>query len=167
MRQTITALDPDLPLQMFGPVPQVIEKFTSGTMMIGTVLFVFAALGLFLAAIGLYGVIANLVVQRTPEIGLRMALGAQPRDITRLILGTGIRLTLFGTAVGLIGSYGISRALTALNPAIASSPGLVKYDTPLVLLGGVLLLFIAASLACWLPARRATRVNPLEALRAE
>ena len=120
----------------------------------------FALLGLLLAALGLYGVIAGLVVERTPEFGIRLALGAQARDVLWLVLGKGLRLAALGTALGLAGSFAVIRLLAAILPAL---PG----QDPILLALTVAALFAVALLACYLPARRATRVNPLDALRAE
>ena len=160
MRRVITELDSDLPLQQFGTVRQVVAQFTSSSSMISTILVVFALLGLFLATLGLYGVIARLVVQRTPEIGVRMALGAQSRDVIRLVLGLGIKLTLIGSAFGLAGSYLVRLVLTSISPEMAQK------DYLSVTLAMLLLLTVAL-LACWLPARRAAKVDPMVALRAE
>ena len=160
VRQVIAQLDPDLPVQLLGTVQHTITLFTSGTLMINTVLVVFAGLGLFLAALGLYGVIARLVVQRTPEIGVRIALGARPRDVGWLILGSGIRLTLLGTGFGLLGAWGLGRVIALISPAMGT------HDfTPVILV--TLLLLGVALLACWIPTRRAMRVDPMTALRTE
>ena len=107
MGQAIAALDPNLAVQHLDTVDQAIARATGGLSMIKTVLICFAGLGLFLAALGLYGVIARLVVQRTPEIGIRMALGAQVRDVTWLILGSGLRLISYGAGIGIVGSTGL------------------------------------------------------------
>ncbi|HUG12041.1 MAG TPA: FtsX-like permease family protein, partial [Opitutaceae bacterium] len=125
-----------------------------------TVLICFAALGLFLAALGLYGVIARLVAQRTPEIGIRMALGAQRRDITWLILSSGLRLISYGAAIGIIGSIGLYFILSRWSQAPSINvPAVFAIITAILLLVGLI--------ACWLPARRASKVDPLAALRAE
>ena len=117
-------------------------------------------LGVLLAAVGIYGVIANSVVQRTNEIGIRLALGAQVRDILALILGGGLRLTLFGAALGLAGALGVARLLRSISPEFsAADPGLTAAVTVFFVL--------VATFACWLPARRATKVDPMAALRAE
>lgn len=166
-RNVMTELDPDLPLQQFGPVRQNIAKTMSGTHMISTMLGGFAVLGLFLAGIGLYGVIANFVAQRTAEIGVRVALGAQARDVLWLVIHSGLRLTLAGAVIGLIGAFGLSHLLGLLSPEISANPTLQKYDTPLILAVVVLLLLTVAALACWIPARRATKVDPMVALRAD
>jgi putative ABC transport system permease protein len=127
---------------------------------VNSLLISFALLGLFLAALGIYGVVAHLVVQRTPEIGVRVALGAQTHNVVWLILRSGLRLTLWGTGLGLLGSFGLGLLLTRALPT-------VKVDDPW-LLGVVTLILIAIGLlACWLPARRASRVDPMIALRAQ
>ena len=160
VRRLITEMDPDLPVQQLGSAEGLIARDTSALGTVNAILVSFALLGLFLAALGLYGVIARLVVQRTPEIGVRVALGAQSRDIVWLVLGSGIRLTLLGTALGLIGAYGVGRALTTILPEM------VSLDIPTVV-AVALLLVVVALLACWLPARRASKVDPMTALRAE
>lgn len=167
VRKLIGEMDSDLPLQQFGTVRSVIAQFMSSTYMVNTVLIVFAGLGLFLAAIGLYGVIANIVVQRTPEIGVRLALGAQGRDVLWLVLSSGLRLTLIGTGIGLVGAWGVGKLLAVAAPEMAASSQLQNHDVPLILAGVVVLLFVVAFGACWLPARRATKVDPMVALRAE
>jgi putative ABC transport system permease protein len=120
----------------------------------------FGGLGLLLATLGIYGLIAGFVVQRTHEIGVRMALGAQPHDVLWLIVGRGFRLTLVGTAIGLVGAVGVGRLLASIVPEIQSG------GLPAILFVTALLVVVAL-LACWLPARRATRVDPMIALRAE
>jgi len=166
LRKTVEEMEPDLPLQQFGTVQQVVKQFTSSTSMMGTVLVAFALLGLFLAAIGLYAVIANLVVQRSQEIGVRMALGAQARDVLWLVLGSGLRLTALGTGIGLLGAYGVARVLALAAPAMAAGSH-AGGDVPLVLFAVLGLLLTVATVACWLPARRATKVDPMTALRTE
>ncbi len=160
LRQTIAALDPDLAIQQLSTVDQLIKTFTNGFSMVSTILNCFALLGLFLSALGLYGVIARLVVQRTPEIGVRLALGAQSRDVVWLILSSGLRLILWGTGFGLLGAVGLVRLLSVTLPAL-------PLDYTLTFAGVTLLLLAIGLVACWLPARRATKVDPMVALRAE
>jgi predicted permease len=162
LRRAVEDQDPDIPVQQLGTVAQLISSF-SGLGMITTILVSFAVLGLFLSAIGLYGVIARLVVLRTPEIGVRLALGAQPWDAVWLVLGMGVRLMAAGTVLGLLGSYLFSRVLAHIMPSATATHG----GSVLLLLGVTSVLFAVALLACWLPARRAARVDPLVALRAE
>ncbi len=160
MGQAIAALDPNLAVQWLETADQAVARATGSLSMIKTVLISFAALGLFLAALGLYGVIARLVVQRTPEIGIRMALGAQRHDVTRLILGSGLRLISYGAAIGIVGSTGLYFILSRWSQAPSINvPAVFAIITAILLLVGLL--------ACWLPARRASRVDPVVALRAE
>jgi len=123
-------------------------------------LSVFAALALVLAAVGIYGVMAYAVAQRTREIGVRLALGAQPRDVLNMVLVGGGKLAAFGLALGLIGSLGMNYFLRSQLYGVSSSDPLT-YATVAALLG------VVALAACYLPARRATRVDPLVALRYE
>lgn len=123
-------------------------------------LTVFATVALLLAAIGLYGIVANGVAQRTREIGIRMALGAQPREILRLVLRQGVTLLAIGVGLGLVVSLGVAQVLSSV---IA---GLTLLD-PVALWTGPKLLLAITLLACYLPAWRATRVDPLVALRHE
>jgi putative ABC transport system permease protein len=124
-----------------------------------TLLGAFAGLALVLASVGLYGVMALSVTQRTREVGIRMALGAARSDVFRLILGQGIILISLGIGLGLIGAIAISRALSSLY-------GVGALDVPALAIAIAALAFVAL-LACWLPARRATLVDPIEALRTE
>ena len=123
-------------------------------------LAVFAGVALFLAAVGLYGLMAYAVKQRTAEIGIRIALGAQRRDVLKLILGQGIMLTLAGLAVGLIAALAMTRVLVSLLYGVAPSDPVTLIIVPLVLIA-------ISLLACYVPARRAMRVDPIVALRYE
>jgi ABC-type antimicrobial peptide transport system permease subunit len=121
---------------------------------------VFAATALLLAAAGLYAVIAYLVSQRTREIGIRLALGATPRHILRLIMGQGVKLTLIGVAIGLVGAIAVTRLMRSLLFAVTPT------DLMTFAISATALIAVAM-LACFLPARRATKVDPLVALRHE
>ena len=160
LRRTLARLDPEISLSQVLPALAVAEQDTANYTLIGWILLGFALLGLGLAAIGLYGVISGFVAQRTPEIGLRMALGAELRDILRLVLGQGLRLALFGTVLGLAGAWGVAALLRSLVPGLPAAE-------PATALAVTLTLLATTLVACWLPARRATRVDPMIALRAE
>jgi putative ABC transport system permease protein len=160
LRRVVAELDPDLPLSGAGSVRARIDQFLGQASVAGWLLGSFAALGLLLAALGTYGVIAGFVNQRTNEIGVRMALGAQIRDILWLVLGKGLRLTAAGVLIGLLGAFGLARLLAALAPGL-------RANQPAVFLSVSGLLLAVAFVACWLPARRASRVDPMSALRTE
>ena len=121
---------------------------------------VFGALALVLAAVGLYGVMAYFVSRRTREIGIRVALGAQRIDVLRLVISQGLKLVAIGAAIGLAGAFATSRVVQSLLYGMSSID-------PATFIGGTLLLTAVTVLACYLPARRAARVDPIEALRYE
>ena len=121
---------------------------------------IFAALALLLASVGIYGVLSYLVGQRIPEIGIRLALGAQRDDVLRLILGEGLRMAFLGVAIGLAGALALSRLLADLLFGISAAD-------PVTFAGVAILLTAMAIAACYIPARRAMRVNPIVALRYE
>ena len=124
---------------------------------------VFAALALVLASVGIYGLLANLVQQRTREVGIRMALGAQRADVFRMVVGQGLRMTLAGIAIGLGASLILTRAFSSFSRLLYR----VSANDPVTVILASLVLTSAAALACYVPARRATRVMPTEALRQE
>jgi putative ABC transport system permease protein len=125
-----------------------------------TLLTIFAGIAIALASIGLYGVMSYSVSQRTREMGIRMALGAQRRDVLQLVIRRGMLLTMVGVGLGLVGSFGLTRLISSLLFGVSA--------TDIGTFGAVSsLLFVIALLACWLPARRASRVDPIVALRTE
>jgi putative ABC transport system permease protein len=125
-----------------------------------SLLGLFAALGLVLAAVGIYGVIAYGVSQRTHEIGLRMALGAQAGDVMKMVVGRGMALAMIGVAVGLVASYALTRLMKTLLFGVSATD-------PLTFTVIALSLGLIALMACWIPARRAAKVDPMIALRCE
>jgi len=125
-----------------------------------SLLGLFAALGLVLATVGIYGVIAYGVSQRTHEIGLRMALGAQARDVMKMVVRQGMTLAMIGVAAGLIASYALTRLMKTLLFGVSATD-------PLTFIVIALSLGLIALLACWIPARRAAKVDPMIALRCE
>jgi predicted permease len=160
LRAAVQQIDPDQPVYDIFSAREAMAQITTGFVLTGRMLGAFALIGLALSAVGIFGVIANLVAQRTPEFGIRMALGAQSGDVLWLVLGQGLRLTALGTVIGLACAWGLIRVLVAIVPGIHGGD-------PLALAGVVVVLAGVATLACWLPARRATRVDPIIALRAE
>jgi predicted permease len=160
IRTTMTALDPELPVRDLQPAETTIAKANVQWQIVGTILSFLAVLGLGLASLGMYGVIARTVAQRTGEFGIRIALGAQVRDIIQLVLASGAKLAFVGAALGLIGAFGIARLITSLFPNMQTNS--------VAVLAGVTLALVAIALfACYMPARNASRISPTEALRAE
>ena len=160
VRRAIWSVDAELPLYR----NSTLEAFHRETMAMprvySTLLGGFALTALLLAAIGIYGVMAYTVAQRTREIGVRIALGASARDVLKLVVGDGARLTLLGVGLGLLGAFGLTRL-------IASQLYAVSATDPQVFGGLAALLLAIALFACWLPARRAAKVDPMVALRSE
>jgi hypothetical protein len=156
----VAAVDPDLPVSRLMTADEMVARSSSDLAMLKKMLSAFALLGLSLAALGIYGVIARTVVQRTPEIGIRMALGATVADVRRMILGSGLRLALLGAGLGLAGAVGITRLLGSMMPAIEGGEGEV-------VAGAMVALALVALLASYFPARAASRVDPVTAIRAE
>jgi predicted permease len=159
-REAVRQIDPDEAVYQLTTVRNFIERNVGNFRVASGTLATFAVLGLLLSAIGIYGVTASLVVQRTREIGVRMALGAQLRDILILVLRKGIVLVAIGTVAGLAATWGFQRLLASLLPSSLA-------DDTLLVTSMVVLLATSALLACYLPARRATQVDPVEALRTE
>jgi len=154
----IKAFDPRLLVTDMKPMEAVIEKAQSGTrfslLLIGT----FAVIAALLAGVGLYGVLATVVRQRTAEIGIRMALGAQPGNIFQLVVGQGLRLTAIGVVVGLFAAFALTREMVSMLVGI-------KATDPLTFVTMAVLFFLIAAISSWLPAQRAARLDPTAALR--
>jgi putative ABC transport system permease protein len=160
MRAAIAGLDGALVARRLGTATDSMNEVTTSMSVITTLLAAFAALGLLLAALGIYGAMTRMVAQRTDEIGLRIALGAQARDVLRLVLRSATRVVAIGMAIGLFGAFGLSRLLGAVLPSMA-------IDTGMVSAAAVAVLAAVAFVACYLPARRATHVDPMTALRGD
>ena len=160
VRAAVRSVDEDLPILALQTVRQQRRSNVAPYQLYATTMGSFAAFAILLAAIGLYGVVAYNAAQRTREIGVRIALGAEPKHVVALIAGQGGRLVVLGIVLGTAGSMLLLRVLRAM--LFGASP----IDLPVFTAVALLLVFTAA-LAIWLPARRAARIDPLEALRAE
>ncbi len=160
IREEMAALDPDLPVRQLQTADATIYRANYQLRVLRDMLLSFAGLGLGLATLGVFGVVARTTAQRTSEFAIRLALGACVRDITRLVLGSGVKLALIGSGLGLLGAFGLARLLAMGFPAM-------ELHRPGVLVATLLLLILTALAACWLPARRAGRIDPMAVLRAE
>ena len=160
LRSQIAQIDPALPVYRIRTARAAVDQGLGSISLLGSLLGVFALVGVILAAVGIYGVVSYTVVQRTGELGIRVALGAQTRDVLWLVLGKGAVLVLSGALLGAAGAYGVSKLLIALIPSLPTRDPLIVAITGLGLVA-------VALVACYIPARRATRVDPLVALRSE
>jgi putative ABC transport system permease protein len=142
------------------PLVEIVGNSISTQRLAMILLSVFSALALVLSAIGIYGVISYLTGQRTHEIGLRVALGATSTDVLRMILGQGMKLALIGVAIGVTAALGLTRLIAKLIYGVGA------FD-PITFAGVAILLTAVALLSCYIPARRAMRVDPMVALRYE
>src|SRR5262245_47732998 len=159
-RAAVASIDPGLPLADLRPLSEVVSAAIGQPRFTALVMSFFAIIAFFLAALGLYGILAYSVEQRVREIGVRVALGADKREIFRLIIGAGMRLALVGAAVGVPSALALTRLMGGMLSGVSSAD-------PVTYIFVVGMLLISALLASYLPARRATRVDPIIALRAE
>jgi putative ABC transport system permease protein len=160
VRQIVREVDPDQPVSNVATMAEVLGEEAAQRRMGMIMLVGFAALALLLASLGIYGVLAYFVTQHTNEIGIRQALGATPRNILFLVLKKGMSLTLLGVGLGLIAAFALTRLMRSMLFGVNASDPLTFVAVPVVLVA-------VALLACYLPARRATKVDPEVALRSE
>jgi putative ABC transport system permease protein len=160
MRNELAALDPRLPITEIKTMEQVVYERRSPKELMTWMLSVFALVALMMAAVGTYAVMAYTVAQRTHEIGVRMALGALPTNILKLVLRRGLSLVSLGVGLGVAGAFALTRALEGLLYKVTPTD-------PLTFIGVSSLLAFVALLACYIPARRAMKVDPMIALRSE
>jgi putative ABC transport system permease protein len=160
VRGQFRELDPNLPLFTIRTLEETIALNLARPRFAVALLGAFAALGLLLAAVGVYGVMAYSVGRRAREVGIRMALGAQSGDVLRMVLREGLKLTAIGAAIGLPASLALSRVMKGLLYGVSAAD-------PLTFVGVPLLLAVVAMIACWIPARRAAKTDPMTALRQD
>jgi putative ABC transport system permease protein len=160
IRNAVRELDPSLPVYNLWSMDELVAKSMVQSRFLALLLATFSGIALFLAAIGIYGVMAYSVAQRTQEIGVRMALGARPLHVLRLVFGQSLGMLLMGTVIGLAGAFALTRLMRTLLFEITATD-------PLTYVSVIGLLTVVALLACYIPARRAAKVDPLIALRYE
>ena len=158
MRRFMREQAPDVPLTEVRSMHEAVRFSVWTQRLFGSLMGFFAVLALIIAAVGLYGVMAYSVAQRTQEIGIRMALGAQSSDVVNLVVGQALRLTLLGTGIGLAAAFALTRGMTTVLFGVSAT------DPP-TYIGVVVILALSSVLAAWVPAHRATRVDPMTALR--
>jgi predicted permease len=160
VEKTVHELNADLPVCDVAPLNSQVQLASTNQRIAATFVGAFGLLALVLAAVGIYGVIAYTTRQRTHEIGIRMALGAERVDVLRLVLGQGLVLTLAGLAAGIVASLALTRYLKSVLFGVTATDVLTYA-------GAAFLLCLVSLVACYIPARRAARVDPMEALRYE
>ena len=158
IRNKLRALDSDLPVLAVSSVAERFAQQGVQTRFQAVMLGGFALLAALLAAVGIYGVVSHLAVRRTHEIGVRMALGAESSEVRRLVIGQGFRPTLSGLALGLVATLALTRVMRGLLFGVSALD-------PLTFAAAALLVTVVAFFACYLPARRSLKVDPLVALR--
>jgi putative ABC transport system permease protein len=160
VRREVTALDPNLPISNVRMMEEVIAQSLATRRFVLLLFGLFAGLALLVATIGIYGVLSASVSQRTRELGVRIALGATRSNVRRLIVGQGLKLVLSGLVIGLVSALALKRVIGKLLFGVSPTD-------PTTFLVIAFLMIAVALLACWIPARRATKVDPLSALRSE
>jgi putative ABC transport system permease protein len=160
LREQVWAVDANLPISNIRTMEDRLGSSNAQRRFNMTLLGVFAGVAVILACVGIYGVMSFAVAQRTHELGLRMALGARPADVLRMVIGSGMTLALIAVVTGLAVAFGVTRAMTSLLFQVSALD-------PVTFIGVAVLLSAIAMAACWVPARRATKVDPIVALRNE
>ena len=160
VRDVVQAIDKDLPIANIKTGNQLLYDAVGQQRFHTLLIALFAAVALVLAAVGIYGVISYSVAQRTHELGIRLAVGARPRDVLFLVMRQGMIMTLTGTVIGTLAAFALTRLMSSLLFRVSATD-------PLTFVGVATLLVAVALLACWIPARRATKVDPMVALRYE
>ena len=160
IRQAVHSIDKNLPVTDVNSFPQVLNTSVAQERFRTLLMASFSIIALLLAAVGIFGVISFSASQRTREIGIRMALGAERRDVLAMVVGQGLRLALIGVAVGIVGAFALTRFLSTLLYGITPTD-------PVTFTAVSLILVAVALLACYIPARRAAKVDPMVALRYE
>jgi putative ABC transport system permease protein len=160
LRAAVTSVDKSLPMFAFKPMTEHVRETLSRRRFNLILLSIFSGVALVLAAIGIYGVISYGVTQRTHEMGIRMALGAKPRDVLTLVIRQAMMLALGGVGIGLLASLGLTRLIKGLLFS-------VSVTDPMTFVAIAVLMIFIALLACLIPARRATKIDPLIALKYE
>ena len=159
-RQQVTSIDPNQPIYNIRTMDEIRGESVAPQRLNLTLLSIFAGIALVLAIVGIYGVMSYSVTQRTHEIGIRMAIGAQPRDVFRMVIGHGMTLTIIGIAFGLVGAFALTRLMTTMLFGVKPTDP-ATFASIAVMLTGV------ALVACYIPGRRATKVDPVVSLRYE
>jgi ABC-type antimicrobial peptide transport system permease subunit len=160
VRQAVWSVDPNQPISDIKTLEQIVSDSIAQPRLNMMLMMLFGVLALLLSAVGIYGLLSHAVTQRTQEMGIRMALGANVGDVLKLVLKQGMILALFGEVIGLAGAFALTRLIRGLLF------GVTPTDTT-IFAGVVAVLTLTALVACYLPARRATKVDPLVALRYE
>jgi predicted lysophospholipase L1 biosynthesis ABC-type transport system permease subunit len=160
VRDAVHSVDPGLPIAKVSTMTTLVGDSMTQPRFTMLLLAAFSALALMLASIGIYGVISYGVAQRTQEIGIRLALGAQPRNVFAMVLGQGVRLAGLGVVLGFAAAFGVTQLMASLLFGVQPTDPITFAAVPALLMA-------VALLACYLPARRATRVDPMVALRYE